>query len=465
MNFLKKIEKFNSNVCFIDENEKKYTYENILTKADLLSENLKERSLIFVLADNSTECLTAYIGFFKKGIVQMLLDPQISTNLLEELIETYKPNYILMPTSRIDDLKNYEVLKELGTFIILRLNKNSFYPINKDLALLLSTSGSTGSKKFVRISYENVYRNTKDIITYLDINKDHRTVTTMPPFYTYGLSVINTHLASGASIVVTKIKIIEKSFWKLINKQRVTSFAGVPYLYEILNKIKFEKLNLPHLEYFTQAGGALSKDLLKYFLNYSEKNKKKFIVMYGQTEATSRISYLPYNMLKKKLGSVGIPIPGGKISLTNYESNNVKDGEIIYEGKNVSMGYAKSFVDLNKGDENRGVLRTGDLGKSDKDGYIYITGRKSRDIKLFGHRVNLDEIEKILFKGGYNCLCYGLDNKVIIFHVDNKYNSKVLEYLSKITNINLDCFKLKKINKFPKNENGKVSYDKLEKFL
>jgi len=465
MNFLNKIEKFSPNICFVDENEKKVLYKNVLIKSETLSKDLKPRSLIFVLAQNHTEFFTSYIGFFRKGLVQMLLDPKITISLLKVLIETYMPNYIFLPSSRSNELKSYEILTELDNHVILKLNKDNFYSVNKDLILLLSTSGSTGSKKFVRISYENIYQNTKNIVNFLGINERHRTITTMPSFYTYGLSVINTHLYVGASILVTNLKVIEKTFWKLVKDQKINSFAGVPYFYEILNKIKFEQFNLPDLKYFTQAGGPLRKDLIDYFLTYSEKNKKEFIVMYGQTEATARMTYLPYKMSRKKIGSVGIPIAGGKIYLISDKSTNDKKGEIIYEGKNVSMGYAKNFKDLNKDDENHGILKTGDLAIKDSDGYLYITGRKFRDVKLFGHRISLDEVEQILFKKGYNCLCCGFDNKVTIFHTDNNYNNEVLKYISRTTNIHLDCFKLKLIKEFPINENGKTSYEKLEKFL
>jgi acyl-CoA synthetase (AMP-forming)/AMP-acid ligase II len=465
MNFLKKVDKFSSNICFIDEKEKKTLYKNVLLQTDILSRNLKSRSLILVLAQNHKDFLVSYVSFFRKGLVQMLIDSKVSNNILKELIEAYAPNYILLPKSRTKDLKNYQILNKLDKHIILKLNNDNFYSINKDLALLLSTSGSTGSKKFVRISYENIYQNTKSIINFLKINENHKTITTMPPFYTYGLSVINTHLFVGASILLTNIKVIEKSFWKLTKDQKITSFAGVPYFFEILKKIKFNKFNLPDLKYFTQAGGALRKDLIEYFLNYAEKNKKKFIIMYGQTEATARMTYLPYKTFRKKIGSVGKPIKGGRIRLVNESSRDGKKGEIIYEGKNVSMGYANNCNDLNKTDENKGILRTGDLAIKDQDGFFYIIGRKSRDIKLFGHRINLDEIEQILFEKGYNCSCCGSDNEVTIFHVDSTYNSEILEYISKTINIHPDCFKLKHIKKFPLNENGKVSYKKLETFL
>ena len=465
MNFLNKIENFKSNVCLINENKKYFSYDDILIKGKNLREKIKSRSLIFVLAENNIEFLTAYISFFKKEIVQMLLNPKISTTFLNELIETYMPNYIFLPNSRTNDLKSGEVLNELDNYKIIELNKNNSYSLNKELALLLGTSGSTGSKKFVRISYENIYHNTRDIVNFLKIDESHKTITTMPPFYTYGLSVINTHLFTGASILVTNARTIEKTFWKLMMDEKVCSFAGVPYFYEVLNKIKFDKINLPHIKYFTQAGGALRKDLIEYFLAYSEKNKKQFIVMYGQTEATARMTYLPYKMLKKKIGSVGIPIPGSKIHLMSDNSKNDKKGEIIYEGKNVSLGYAKNFADLIKEDQNKGRLKTGDLAVKDHEGYLYITGRKSRDIKLFGHRVSLDEIEQILFKKGYNCKCCGSDNKVTIFHTDSTYNGEILKYISKQTSIYLDCFTLKYIKEFPLNENGKASYEKLGKFL
>ena len=229
--------------------------------------------------------------------------------------------------------------------------------------------------------------------------------------------------------------------------------------------MKFHKIFLTDLKYFTQAGGALNKNLTKYFLDYAEKNKLKFFIMYGQTEATSRMTYLPYKLVKKKIGSIGIPIPGGKIILRSNNKQNNKSGEIIYSGKNVSMGYAKNCEDLMRADENKGILATGDLATKDNDGYLYITGRKSRNVKLYGHRVNLDELENILMFKGYKCICHGFDNQVVIFHTNKNYEKKVLKILSYITKINIDCFKLKLLKKFPLGESGKILYRSLEKFI
>ena len=465
MELLNKIERFNSNVCLIDENKKKILYKNVLKKSEILIQNLRSRTLIFVLAQNHIECITGYIGFLRKGLVQMLLNPKINIVLLKQLIHAYSPDYLFLPISRYKDFQHYDLVSELNDHKVLKLNKTNHYSINKNLSLLLTTSGSTGSKKFVRISHQNIYENAKNIVKYLNIDRTHSTITTMPPFYTYGLSIINTHLFSGASIVTTNISIVEKSFWALMKDQKVTSFGGVPYFYEILKKIKFHKIILPHLKYFTQAGGALNKDLIKYFLNYAEINKVKFIIMYGQTEATARMTYLPYKLAKNKIGSIGIPIPGGNITLRNNKKENNKNGEIIYKGKNVSMGYSKNYRDLVKADENKGILTTGDLAKKDEDGYLYVTGRKSREVKLYGHRVNLDEMEGILKHKGYKCICHGFDDQVIIFHTNKNYDKKVLKDLSYITKINIDCFKLKRLKEFPLGENVKILYKNLEKFI
>ena len=250
-----------------------------------------------------------------------------------------------------------------------------------------------------------------------------------------------------------------------MNSQKVTSFGGVPYMYEILKKLKFYKMKFPSLKYFTQAGGPLNEDLFKLFLDYAIKEKKKFIIMYGQAEASPRMTYLPYNMAKSKVGSIGIPISGGKIILKNKNKKNQKEGEIIYKGKNVSMGYANNLSDLKKKDINKGALATGDLARKDKDNYFYIIGRKSRDIKLFGHRVNLNELENILAKKGYDCICHEIKNKIAVFYTNANYDNKIIDYLSKVTKIKKNSFRMKFLNNFPFSENGKISYKNLENLL
>ena len=458
MSLFKNIHRHNSNICLIDKKGKNYSYKDIIKKSEFLTSKLEKKKLIFFLACNEVESISAYLGLYKKNIVQMLIDPNIKINSLKQLIKDYSPEYLFVPRSYKMNLLNYKLFTVFDFNQIYKIKKNANHILNENLAILLPTSGSTGSKKYVRISHSNLYDNTKNIKQFLKITKKDRTITTMPFFYTYGLSIINTHLNNGASIVATDQKIIEKEFWKIFIKKKVTNFGGVPYFYEILHKLKFDKMNLPSLKYFTQAGGHLGLNLVNYFYNYAKKNKKKFIIMYGQTEATSRMTYLPYRFIKKKIGSIGVPIPNGEISLDN------KDSEIIYKGKNVSLGYAFNCKDLAKGDVNNKILKTGDLARKDKDGFLYIIGRKLRETKIYGHRINLDELEILFKNNGIKCACLSLNNKIIIFH-NQKIITKIWKSILNSTTLNLNYFKKNYLKKIPINENNKTSYKKLKNLI
>ena len=217
---------------------------------------------------------------------------------------------------------------------------------------------------------------------------------------------------------------MQKQFWNFFSEYNATSFGGVPYTYEMLDKLRFYRMKLPSLRYMTQAGGKLLPELHKKFAEYAEQNNKKFIVMYGQCEATARMGYLPYEKSVEKCGSMGIAIPGGKFRLIDVNGDNINEpfitGELVYEGDNVTLGYAECTDDLAKGDERHGVLYTGDMARFDKDGYYYIVGRKKRFLKVYGNRVSLDEID-MLIKGRFSdieCASAGIDDNVYIFIVN-----------------------------------------------
>ena len=261
-------------------------------------------------------------------------------------------------------------------------------PVHEKLALLLATSGSTGSPKLVRLSRENVESNARAIREYLKLDETERPITTLPMQYTYGLSILNSHLLAGGCILMTKESCVQEGFWKFFREQKATSLGGVPYTYQILKRLRFFEQEFPWLRSMTQAGGKLPADLVTEVGTWAQARGIRFYVMYGQTEATARMSYLPPEDCLKKPGSIGIPVPGGKFSLLGEDGEPVcgtgVDGELIYEGANVSLGYAKNKEDLMRGDENRGVLHTGDIARRDADGYYYIAGRKKRFIKLYG---------------------------------------------------------------------------------
>jgi acyl-CoA synthetase (AMP-forming)/AMP-acid ligase II len=270
-------------------------------------------------------------------------------------------------------------LFSIFNYSLVKLNFNIQYSLHPDLALLLTTSGSTGSPKLVRISYQNLMCNSNSIVEYLKINEKERPITTLPMNYSYGLSIINSHLVAGSTILLTSKSIDEKEFWDFLKNERATSISGVPYTYEMLKRLKFLRMTFPYLNTLTQAGGKLNADLNFEFAKFCEQTNKRFFIMYGQTEATARMSYLPPEYTISKIGSMGIPIPGGQFILTDekgkeLEGDNVV-GELVYKGRNVSMGYAITCEDLAKGDENNGILKTGDLAKRDKDNFYYIVGR------------------------------------------------------------------------------------------
>ena len=210
------------------------------------------------------------------------------------------------------------------------------------LSLIHISSGSTGSPKFVRQSYKNIEVNTRQIAEYLELDQEERAITTLPMNYTYGLSIINSHLLVGAEILLTDKTMMERGFWSFMKEQKATSFGGVPYTYEMLDKLRFFRMDLPDLKTMTQAGGKLIPELHKKFAEYAAEKGKRFIVMYGQCEATARMGYLPADKAVEKCGSMGIAIPGGVFHLIDVNGEAVTEphvtGELVYEGENVTLG-------------------------------------------------------------------------------------------------------------------------------
>jgi acyl-CoA synthetase (AMP-forming)/AMP-acid ligase II len=303
-----------------------------------------------------------------------------------------------------------------------------------NIALLLSTSGSTGASKQVMISYDNLHANTTSICDYLPIKSTDVSISTLPFHYSYGLSIINTHLASGAALLMTEYSFMQREFWSLFDEHKVTSFGGVPHSYDMLMRLKFTSKNLPSLRYFTQAGGKLAVNTVSELSTFAEKSGKAFYVMYGQTEATARMSFADQNTLLSKPDTIGKAIPGTSFSIQG------ELGELVFTGPNVMLGYAHSLNDLQQQTlmtETPRHLNTGDLAKVDADGDIYITGRVKRIVKLFGERISLDELQsslqeyinkknELLHGQAVECVCVGEDSLINIVLVTNFITNKTL---------------------------------------
>ncbi|WEF10592.1 AMP-binding protein [Pectobacterium actinidiae] len=462
--------KYIHNTAIVTENGSEVSYKELDLFSNELGEKIRERALIFSLCSNCLGAIVGYVSALKHDAVPLLLDKDIDSTLLSNLIDIYEPDYIYVPVER-QSLFSYKTVFLRHGYALLETNidHNKNNSLNSDLALLLTTSGSMGSPKLVRQSYQNIESNASAIVEYLGITKTDRAITLLPMNYTYGLSIINSHFSIGASVVLTNCTLMQKEFWALLQVSNVTSIAGVPYTYEMLDKLKFMRRDLPNLKTLTQAGGKLSLELHEKIARYAYDNNKRFFVMYGQTEATARMGYLPADKTLEKIGSMGIAIPGGKFSLIDENGNLINSpetaGELVYHGDNVSLGYASSRDDLSEGDDFKGRLLTGDVAKFDNDGFFYIIGRKKRFLKIYGNRVNLDETERLIksnFKD-IDCACCGIDDAMDIYITSNDCIQNVRDFVAKTSKINFSAFKVKYIFSLPKNNAGKILYSELGK--
>ncbi|MEF8728409.1 MAG: AMP-binding protein [Accumulibacter sp.] len=358
----------------------------LVDRAAAILGQLGEHKLVFLLAGNRIGCLVAYLACLRAGQVALLLPESITDELLHGLTRHYQPDWLIRGTGASPADVPID-----GTDLFLQAcNARGSVLLHPELTLLLNTSGTTGSPRLVRLPARALNANAKAIASYLGLGPGERAITVLPMSYSYGLSIVNSHLASGGTLVLSGHGVMQKEFWATMREHAVTSLAGVPYTYQMLERIGLQRMNLPALRTLTQAGGRLDPRLISSFADLACQRGWRFFVMYGQTEATARISYVPPERLRDKIGSIGQAIPGGELSVSE------KTGELVYRGENVMLGYAESPADLLQGDELQGVLHTGDLGRRDEEGFFYVTGRLKRFIKLAGNRVGLDEVEQAL---------------------------------------------------------------------
>lgn len=460
---------YQNNTAIINEQGETFSYAELHELTEMLAEKIPSRCLVFCLCSNTVGSLLGYISLLNHHIVPLMLDEHIDSVLLDNFLKLYRPDYVWVHSKKTVDFEGQVVFSVYDYSLVKRADEHIF-PIHDELALLLTTSGSTGSPKLVRQSYKNIVANTDSIVDYLDIDASERSISTLPMNYTYGLSIINTHLKVGASVILTDYTLVQRDFWTLFAEHEATSFGGVPYTYEMLDKLQFFRRKLPSLRTMTQAGGKLLPVLHKKFAEYADKEGKKFVVMYGQAEATARMGYLPADKSLEKYGAMGITIPGGEFGLIDEAGQKIISsetvGELVYAGDNVTLGYAESGADLVKGDERDGILHTGDMAKFDEDGFYYIVGRKKRFLKIFGNRVGLDETERLVKMkyDGLECACTGKDDAMYVFITDENSCAEVKKYLAEKTNLNPSAFHVRHIEEIPKNNSGKTLYTLLESF-
>lgn len=463
--------RYRDNTAVITDLGESLTYLELSEEVEKFVSVLNQKVLVFTLCENLLGAFVGYVACMNNNIPQVLLDGSKDLELVQRLIAIYQPEYIWMPTARVNEIGGktiYQYQKyslQTMTYIEPLVNK----VINSELQLCLTTSGSTGSPKLVRLSERNVESNAESIAEYLNINENERPVTSLPMYYSYGMSVINSHLIKGATILLTDKTVMQREFWNFVKEQKATSLAGVPYTYEMLKRLRFFRMDLPELKTMIQAGGKLNAAYVKEYVDFAEQSDKRFIVMYGQTEAAPRMSYLPFDKAVEKNASIGIAIPGGQFCVMDTDGNEIVepdvDGELVYKGENVCLGYAEVREDLMKGDENFGELHTGDIAKFDADGFYYITGRMKRFVKVWGNRTNLDSTEQLVKSITPNCACAGVDDLITVFVTEEGLEEKIKALLVEKTGLNLRAFQVKVIQQIPVKTSGKIDYPELQKML
>ncbi len=405
-----------------------------------------DRPLVLMKITNTIESVVNYIVCLQARFPCVLLNGDARAKVIEDTIRQFEPNLYV----------SEEQSESLSCKTII---------LAEELALMLPTSGSTGGQKYVALSYKNLHANTQSILSYLPIEQSDITLGSLPFSYSYGLSVLHTHLAVGACIRLTDQTVMDKGFWQVLENESISSINGVPSWYEMLLRLRLDKKPLPALRYLTQAGGKLSESMVVRLANYAEQHDKQLYIMYGQTEATARIAYLAPEKVLVKPRSIGQPISGGKLRLIDVNQKVVTSpgecGELIYQGNNVMLGYVTSAKDMQAFNRIQ-ELKTGDIGYFDQDGDFYITGRIKRMIKLFGERCSLDDAEQQLNSLTFDVRCVGIDNKIAVCTCSDDEQA-IRQSTQQILNVPPAAVLVHRCKQWPLLENGKIDYRMLER--
>jgi acyl-CoA synthetase (AMP-forming)/AMP-acid ligase II/acyl carrier protein len=333
--------------------------------------------------------------------------------------------------------------------------------LHPDLALLLSTSGSMGSPKLVRLSAANLQANADSIAEFLDLGSGDRGQLSLPLHYSYGLSVLHSHLSVGASLYVTAEPIVSPGFLDAVAAAGCTNIAGVPHSYALFEEIGLRRRALPALRFMTVAGGALAPDLVRDYARFMQARSGRFFVMYGQTEATARMAYLPPEAALSHSNCIGVAIPGGRFALVDEVGRGIEKpnevGELVYTGPNVMMGYAETHADLALGSAIDG-LKTGDLAARTPEGYFHIAGRRARFSKIAGSRIGHDDLERQLWQRGHSTAVTGDDAQILVALEGRAAIADLRVAIARDAGIPTDRIRIAACDALPRTASGKLDY-------
>ncbi|MBC8037228.1 MAG: AMP-binding protein [Rhizobiales bacterium] len=426
--------------------------------ARMLGTTATKRLALLLVRNNATSIAT-YMALLRLGDAVLPVAQDMGSLVMTALVTAYQPDLVIgqFPDGAPLDWANLYTPEQAvdGLTVLRRIAPAEQIP-HADLAMLLTTSGSTGSPKGVRLSYGALAANARQIATALRMGPDDRAMTTLSMAYSFGLSVLNSHILAGGSLVLTEHSPLEPAFWQAAAQAEATTLPGVPFTYDLLRRIGAPKLVPVSMKKLLQAGGAMTPQMVQWTRQSFGSLGLQLFVMYGQTEATARMTVLPPEDAEAGDGSVGSAVPEGQLEIDG-------DGQIIYRGPNVMMGYAVNRDDLTRGDECGGVLYTGDLGRLDEAGRLWIVGRAKRIAKLFGMRLSLDDMETAL--QGLGELAIGGDDTAILVAVESGDLDQIrlrVQALASEMKLPASVLRVRAVEKLPRSANGKILYSQLE---
>ncbi|MBO0981518.1 AMP-binding protein [Microbacterium sp. SD291] len=426
--------------------------DRVAERAEFLGET---RRLVMIEAANALEPIVTYLAALEGGHPVLLVaggDDEASLAHRASLAARFDPDVIAHDAT--------------GDWALEERRSGGRHEFHPELAMLASTSGSTGSPKLVRLSGENLRSNAAAIAEYLRLGPADRAATTLPLQYCYGLSVVNSHLLAGASLLLTDRSVADEQFWSEAAAHRITSFAGVPYTFELLEAGGFAGRDLPSLRYLTQAGGRLAPEAVRRIARLGEERGFDLFVMYGQTEATARMAYLPPELAVTSAGAIGIPIPGGSFRIDAGDGADAapgSTGELVYEGPNVMLGYAETPEDFAL-DRTVHELRTGDVARLREDGLHEIVGRMNRFVKVFGLRLDLDRVELLLAEEGIDARAGSAGERLLLFATSERTAQRARERAATLLGIPAHVIGAYAVSEFPRTSSGKPDNAALVRF-
>jgi len=419
------------------------------------------KALVLCAGDRDLPTVLAYLAALRLGHAVAFLPAS------DEIVSAYQPEFVVPAPGSGDGLAGlgYRPAGEpVAGMTVFRRDSRPAGEIYREMALLLGTSGSTGSPKAVRLSYSGLAGNTAAVIGALGITAAERAPTTLPITHAYGLSVLNSHLLAGAGVVLGGGSPLSLATWDHLVRSGATSFAAVPVTYAGFGPAHAGLLGRSTIRTMTQSGARLGDDLAMRLVRMMDQRGGRFFVMYGQTEATSRIARLDPAELPRRLGSVGTAVPGGTITIrpAPVRARAVPgEGAVCYRGPGVMLGYAAGRADLCRGPEVD-VLDTGDLGYL-REGYLYLTGRAKRIVKVLGVRTSLDDLERMVERPGHPAavIC-GADEVVYLVGAgDAAVHEQQRRELAGLLGVPGRHVVFRQVGCLPRTPGGKVDYRRL----